>query len=309
MGLDEANTSVAAAQALGIAPGSTLWYDLEGYNNDNDACRESALSFLSAWTTQLHELGYVSGVYSSAGSGILALDDARVNRPDAFVLPDQIWLARWDGKANTTTHYLRGDGWRPHARIKQYQGGHDETWGGVTINIDRDYLDVGLGSVAAPETHCDGTKIAFWAYDVLRPPTADYTPPAPKVKALQCLLQEQELYRGQITGTLNDQTITAWRAWQTRVGMVEQNVWTVGNWMALLSYGYHPIIKFGSADPSVRRLQRTLNAARPTAHLNASGVFDEATARALQGYQSASALEPSAVAGPETWRALGHGIH
>ena len=34
--------------------------------------------------------------------------------------------------------------------MKQYQGGHDETWGGVTINIDRNYLDLGKGSVAEP---------------------------------------------------------------------------------------------------------------------------------------------------------------
>ena len=32
----------------------------------------------SAWTQQIHALGYVSGVYSSAGSGIEMLDDARV---------------------------------------------------------------------------------------------------------------------------------------------------------------------------------------------------------------------------------------
>ena len=36
----------------------------------------------------------------------------------------------------------------PGRRVKQFQGGHDETWGGVTINIDRNYLD--LGSAAPP---------------------------------------------------------------------------------------------------------------------------------------------------------------
>jgi hypothetical protein len=149
-GLAEAAKSVAAAQALGIVEGSTLWYDLEGYDNSNTDCRESALRFLGAWTEKLHELGYVSGVYSSAGSGILALDNARVNRPGVVTLPDQIWIARWDGRADTSTSYIREDGWRPHARIKQYQGGHDETWGDVRINIDRDFLDVGRGSVAAP---------------------------------------------------------------------------------------------------------------------------------------------------------------
>ena len=80
-GTAEASTAVAAAQALGIVPGSTLWYDLEGYDVTNTACRESSLWFLSAWTQQLHALGYVSGVYSSAGSGIKSLDDARVLRP------------------------------------------------------------------------------------------------------------------------------------------------------------------------------------------------------------------------------------
>ncbi len=84
------------------------------------------------------------------------LDDARGNgRPDVQ-LPDQIWMARWDGQANTTTSYIRYDGWLPHARIKQYQGGHNETWGGVTINIDRNFLDLGRGSVPVPEDHCGG---------------------------------------------------------------------------------------------------------------------------------------------------------
>ena len=65
-----------------------------------------------------------------------------------FTLPDQIWIARWDGKANTSTSYIRDDGWLPGGRMKQYQGGHNETWGGVTINIDRNYLDLGSGPAA-----------------------------------------------------------------------------------------------------------------------------------------------------------------
>ena len=122
-----------------------------------------------SWTDQLHALGYVSGVYSSAGSGIEMLDDARVERPGQFSLPDQIWIARWDLQANTSTSYIREDGWLPGGRMKQYQGGHDETWGGVRINIDRNYLDLGLGSVATRETHCGGTRISYWRYRALDP--------------------------------------------------------------------------------------------------------------------------------------------
>ena len=109
----EAVKAVDAAKALGIVPRSTLWYDLEAFDDDNFRCRESALAFLSAWTNKLHDLKYVSGVYSSAGSGIAVLDDARVERPGAYTMPDMIWLARWDGVANTSSSYIRDDGWRP----------------------------------------------------------------------------------------------------------------------------------------------------------------------------------------------------
>ena len=87
----------------------------------------------------------MSGVYSSVGSGIKMLDDARVQRPGVFTLPDRIWLARWDGVANTSSDYILEDGWRPGGRVKQYKGGHDERWGGVKINIDTNYLDLGNG--------------------------------------------------------------------------------------------------------------------------------------------------------------------
>jgi len=26
--------------------------------------------------------------------------------------------------------------WASHQRIRQYRGGHDETWGGVKLNVD-----------------------------------------------------------------------------------------------------------------------------------------------------------------------------
>jgi len=100
MGATEARKTVRAAKALGIVPGSTLWYDLEGFDARNTHCRESALAFLSAHTRQLHDLGYVSGVYSSAGSGIKALDDARVHRPRPSTSPTGSgWRA---GTASTT---------------------------------------------------------------------------------------------------------------------------------------------------------------------------------------------------------------
>ena len=201
-------------------------------------------------------LGYVSGVYSSAGSGIEMLDDARVERPGMFTLPDAIWIARWDLQADTSTSYIRDDGWLPGGPMKQYQGGHDETWGGVRINIDRNYLDLGLGSVAARETHCGGTRISYWRYRALDPGSSAVT-----VSALQCLLKEKGLYAAQVTGVYDGPTAAAAAAWMTAHGFPPQQRFAPRHWVALLSEGSKPVVKIGSAGPDVRRLQRALSAA------------------------------------------------
>ena len=309
-GSAEAAKSVAAAQTLGIAEGSTLWYDLEGFNLTNSRCRASALAFLSGWSWQIRQLGYVSGVYSSAGSGIKMLDDARYNGRTDIELPDQIWVARWDGKANTSTEaqYLRSDGWQPHSRIKQFQGGHNETWGGVTINIDRNYLDVGTGSVAVPESHCGGVKIAYGIYPVLYPATGNNTPPPAKVQVVQCLLHEQGLYNGKVNGVYNPRTQKAVQAWQTKKGFPVSTTWNRRNWMSLLVAGDRPLIKFGSASPAVRRVQRALNAAMDrSTPVRATGIFDNQTTTALQAYQDKVGLDPNGVVATPTWKALAAG--
>ena len=167
-GRAEARKTVAAARRLGISARSTLWYDLESFATSSTRCRESALSFLSAWTDQLHDLRYVSGVYSSAASGIKILDDARTTRPGRYRMPDRIWIADWNGRADVASSYVRRDGWTSHRRVHQYRGGHDETHGGVRINIDTDWLDLGRGSTPPPEPrHCGGAA----AYDYGRYPT------------------------------------------------------------------------------------------------------------------------------------------
>ncbi|GAB3198916.1 hypothetical protein GCM10027062_14350 [Nocardioides hungaricus] len=308
-GSAEAAKTVAAASALGIVAGSTLWYDLEGFDLRNTRCRESALAFLSAWTTQIRSLGYVSGVYSSAGSGIKMLDDARYNRRQGVTLPDMIWVARWDGRANVETEaaYLRSDGWRG-ARVKQYQGGHDETWGGVTINIDRNYLDVGRGSFADPETHCGGVKIGYGVYPALAPATAGAVAPRAKVKALQCLLQERGLYSGAIDGTYGKRTIAAANAYQESRGLPVSERWTRRHWVSLLTAGARPVLKFGSAGPEVRRVQRALNAVTDRATpLRATGVFNVVTGDALRAWQRRVGLPASGVVGTDDWKALAAG--
>jgi len=297
-GWAEAAKTVKAATALGLAQGSTLWYDLEGFDSTRTRCRESALWFLSAWTRNIQALGFKSGVYSSAGSGIKMLDDARIDRPTVFTLPDYIWIARWDEVADTRTTYISDDGWNPHRRVKQYQGGHNETWGKVTINIDRNYLDVGLGTVApANPEHCGGVKIDFWVYNQLRP---GENRPA-KTTALQCLLRERKVYAGKLTGKYDAATVAAVKAWQKQVGATPSSTWSVDNWMTLLSFGPHPVVKIGSGNLAVRRLQRSINAGLSDAHLSVSGVFDATTTAALKRWQEVQGLQPTGVAAWDTW--------
>lgn len=299
----EAVKAVDAAQDLGIVEKSTLWYDLEGFDLGNTRCRESALAFLSAWTTKLHALDYVSGVYSSAASGIKMLDDARVHRPGKVTLPDQIWIARWDGRANTQTDYIRNGGWRPGGRMKQYQGGHNETWGGVTINIDRNWLDLGRGSTADPVAHCNGADVDHPTYKVLATGTTEKA----LVKALKCLLKERSLYDGKLGGRYNEKTIAAANAWQTGHGFSASRTWGRVHWMSLLAAGRSPVLKYGSAGEDVRRVQRALNAASATRNLSVTGVYSRATETAVKSWQKGAGHSTSGIVVAKSWRALRKG--
>jgi len=155
-----ADDAVVKAGALGIGAGSVIYFDMEGYPNNNPACSQTVLTFLSNWSTRLHELNYLSGVYSSADSGIRDL--VSVYNSTSYVRPDHIWFARWDTVATTSDPAIPETMWPNHQRIKQYQGGHNERWpdieGGVTINIDNDLLDVASGQAPPPPPVDDGDQ-------------------------------------------------------------------------------------------------------------------------------------------------------
>jgi hypothetical protein len=297
----QAQRAVTAAQKLGISPGSTLWYDLEGFDQGKTRCRRAALSFLSGWTRGIHALHYVSGVYSSAGSGIWALDQARVNQPGAYRLPDQIWIARWDGEANTSTSYIRNDGWRPGGRMKQYVGGHNETWGGVTINIDRDFLSLGTPTTRA-EKHCGGVDVDLTDY-----PRVQAGSDPLLVKALQCLLTERKAYAGKVNGAFNQKTLAAVQAWQRAHALPVRTSFGRRGWMSLLVTGPQPVLKFGSTGPSVRHVQRALNAATSGTDLPITGLFTQKTDSALRAWQIATRRTASGIVNPGTWAALAAG--
>ena len=129
--------AVEEAGAVAMGPGSPIYFDMESYSQTSSATA-ATLAFLEAWTEKLHALGYVSGVYSSSASGI---EDLAGQVGSGYTLPDDLWIANWNGQQNTVDPVVPATAWTPHRRIHQYRGGHNETYGGVTINIDNNYVD------------------------------------------------------------------------------------------------------------------------------------------------------------------------
>jgi hypothetical protein len=309
-GRAEANAAVAAAKRLGIPARSTLYYDLEAFDAKISSCRWSALWFLAAWTNQIHSSGYVSGVYSSAASGIKVLDDARVTPGNKIALPDQIWIADWNKRADTNSTYIRSDGW-PGARIHQYQGGHNETWGGQSINIDRNYLDL-RGQAATPppvltpegsklvDPKCTTTAVNHTAYRYV-----DRKNRAVLMTSLQCLLKKQSTYTWPITGKWNSMTTTAVNAWQRKTKHKVQEAFTRADWVSILAAGTaRTTLKPGVKGADVIRAQRALNAATESG-LKITGVYDSATQNAAKAYQVKRKISPTeGIIAQLTWGAF-----
>lgn len=129
--------AVTRAQAIGIGPGSPIYDDMEGYSAGGTATT-AVLAFLQAWTAQLHAEGYGAGVYSSTDSGI---PDLAAQFGTTYLEPDDIWFAHWNDVKSVSDPAIPSADWAANQRIHQYRGGHNETYGGVTINVDNNYVD------------------------------------------------------------------------------------------------------------------------------------------------------------------------
>jgi Domain of unknown function (DUF1906) len=152
-GSEAADDAVTQAALLGIGAGNPIYFDMEGYSQTSTNT-SAVLSFLAAWTDRLHAHGYLSGVYGSVTSTI---DDLVGQYGLGYSEPDDIWIAHWDGQQTTSDAYVPATYWANHQRIRQYRGGHNERYGGVSLNIDNDYIDgavVGTASAPVLRVHC-----------------------------------------------------------------------------------------------------------------------------------------------------------
>lgn len=148
-GRGEADIAVADATNLGLTAGSILYYDMERYDEtvSTPGCRTATTTFLKGWTERVRELGYKSGTYGSPRN---AIDDWQFMPPASRM--EAVWMARWDNVPSVWTYVsfanFPNNVWDNHQRIKQWQAPHDETWGGVTFNIDGNIADGPVAGVA-----------------------------------------------------------------------------------------------------------------------------------------------------------------
>ena len=149
-----AEDAVNEARLLGFGLRTLIYYDMEAYS---PGLTPAALTFFSSWTRELHALGYRSGIYSSSLSGISDLVNNYTNPADT--MPDVIYDALWNGDASTQDSVIPVTSWPGHLRVHQYSGSVTQTFGGVSLDLDQDYLDVQLtgagGSAQASQAVAD----------------------------------------------------------------------------------------------------------------------------------------------------------
>ncbi len=144
-GVADANDAVAQAESLGFGPGTPLYYDMEAYPASDSA---AAMQFLAAWTGQVHQLGYAAGVYASSDSGVADL--AQNYQNGGAATPDVIFDALWNGESDTNDSNIPAGEWTGGRRVHQFSGNASQSFGGDSMVIDQDYLDVTLPTQPAP---------------------------------------------------------------------------------------------------------------------------------------------------------------
>ncbi|MCW2857025.1 MAG: hypothetical protein JWR52_2640 [Marmoricola sp.] len=158
-GTSSADDAVSRAKFFGLGAGTPIYYDMEAYNSGVAGCMQTVMKFVSAWTAELHRLGYKSGAYGSTAS--LMVNMATSVGSTGFNVPDDVWFAHWNQLQTTSdaSSYpaFSDNYWRSHQRVHQYAGGANQSWGGVSLNIDANWVDAAVAGTAVPVNY--GTNV------------------------------------------------------------------------------------------------------------------------------------------------------
>lgn len=295
----DATEATSRAAWFGFAHGNAVYLDIEYYDRSRIACNEAVLAFVSAFTKRAHDRGYRVGLYSSASAAVQAVDIARLAGRD-LNYPDQMWFAWTNRVANLDGRpYLSASGWTGN-RIHQFHNNVEMRFGGRTVLIDRNVLQVGGGSRATKARSLCRVALNQKSYRRVGPGSK-----GDQVRLLQCLLRKAGI-KNKPNGRWNRTTTRAVRTLHVRLGRTATAKVTRLTWMALLSRGATaPVLKQGHTGERVWRLQRSLRAAGQPVDL--TGVFDQRTTKAVKAYRKRIGLPAHPTADATVWSALQRG--
>lgn len=150
-GVNNANQANARMKDLNLSnpdgSGSIVYLDLEHFGY-TPSCSAAARAYLEGWTARMTQLGITTGLYSTTST---ITNNQFFNVGNQF---EAVWAAEWyqnpGFRPNQTVwnlRYLSNIHWPNYQRIVQYSGGHTQTWGGLSMDIDS---NVAEGKVAVP---------------------------------------------------------------------------------------------------------------------------------------------------------------
>lgn len=303
-GASDAKEAVAALKKYGFRAGSFTYLDIEWWARDRSTCDNAVREFMDAFNEAVHASGYKVGLYSSASAAIKLTDELVAKKYKGFTPPDQMWFAWTNKKANVAgMPYLADSRWAKHQRIHQYHNNVNASYAGVKLTIDKNWLDVGTGSVATKEPLPCGVRMSFGKYPTIKPGAK-----GPEVAAIQCLLKGLGLKKS-VNGKYGKGTRAGIDTFKSRHGWSRNGKAGGGTWAALFTEGRHStVIKQGSVGTEVWNAQRALVAAvRTRGPLKISGVYDSGTVTAVKSYRKANGLPAYSTVEVSVWNKLNSG--
>ncbi|MGH3408000.1 MAG: glycoside hydrolase domain-containing protein, partial [Streptosporangiaceae bacterium] len=85
------------------------------------------------------------------------IDLSRQYGRGAYAMPDAIYDALWNGSRNVSDSAYQRKAWPLNHRLHQFSGNDTQTYGGATIDVDEDYIDI---SLAVPGGTMEGSQAA-----------------------------------------------------------------------------------------------------------------------------------------------------
>ena len=118
---------------------------MEAYNG-GASCTNAVLKFLGAWDRQVAGRRVRDRRVLKPGLRHRRHAVGRRQKVAGFTPPDAVWIALWDNVASLNDGTLT---WPLPDRSKQYAGNVNATVGGITLNIDKDFVGGPLARLPA----------------------------------------------------------------------------------------------------------------------------------------------------------------